>query len=134
MPRTAGERADVAGKIVERLKKDGFDPADLYFDPLIRPIATEPAQTNEVLQAIPLIKQLGGVKTVCGLSNVSFGLPNRSAINATFLSMAIKAGLDAVILDPMDKSIISALRATKALLGMDEFCADYIKAFREGKI
>lgn len=134
MPRTAGERADVAGKIVERLKKDGLDPADIYFDPLIRPIATEPAQTNEVLQAIPLIKQLGNVKTVCGLSNVSFGLPNRSAINATFLSMAIKAGLDAVILDPMDKSIISALRASKALLGMDEFCADYIKAFREGKI
>ncbi len=134
MPHTAGERFEAARNIYERVKRMGFNAENLYFDPLIRPIATEPDQAVEFLKSIPLIKGLAGAKTVCGLSNVSYGLPNRRLINAAFLSMATQAGLDAAILDPLDKRIISSLRASGALLATDEYCGEYIRAFREGKL
>jgi len=134
MPHSAEERFETAKKIYERVKTAGFNVENLYFDPLIRPIATEPDQAVEFLRSIPMIKKLEGAKTVCGLSNVSYGLPNRRLINATFLSMAIHAGLDAAILDPVDRHIVSGLRASKALTCGDEYCSEYIKAFREGKL
>ena len=134
MPNTAAERAAVALRILEKVTKLGFNTENLYFDPLIRPIATEPMQAKAFLESIPLIKALGKSKTICGLSNVSYGLPKRSLINSTFLSMAIHAGLDAAILDPSDKNIASSLFTSKALVGQDEYCASYIGAFREGKL
>ena len=134
MPNSAEERFEAARKIYERVKKDGFNVENLYFDPLIRPIATEPDQAVEFLKSLHLIKGLSGAKTICGLSNVSYGLPNRKLVNATFLSMSIHAGLDAAILDPLDKQIVSALRASKALVCKDEYCSEYIRAFREGKL
>lgn len=133
MPDTAGDRINIARVILERVKKDGFDPENLYFDPLIRPISTEPAQAGEFLRAIPMIKELGA-HTICGLSNVSFGLPDRKLINATFLSMAVHSGLDAAILDPTEKLMHSSLRASLAIMGQDEYCSGYIKAFRDGTI
>lgn len=132
MPNTAEERFAIARNIFDRVRKGGFNTESLYFDPLIRPVSTETNQAKEVLRAIPMIKSLGNAKTVCGLSNISYGLPNRSLINSIFLTMAMETGLDAAILDPLDKNIISHLKASTTLLGMDEFCADYIKAFREG--
>lgn len=134
MPDTAQARFEIAKKIFSRVRSEGFKTEFLYFDPLIRPISTEPHQAREFLKAIPLIKSLGEVKTVCGLSNISFGLPKRSLINSVFLAMAIQSGLDAAILDPLDKAISSGIAATRALLCDDEYCADYIKEFREGKL
>ncbi len=132
VPTTARERYEAAKKIFDRVRQTGIPEEDIYFDPLIRPIAVEPTQAREFLKAIPMIKGLGKVKTVCGISNISFGLPKRSIINSIFLSMAMQAGLDAVIMDPLDKNVTSGLKAAKAILCMDEYCADYIKAFREG--
>jgi 5-methyltetrahydrofolate--homocysteine methyltransferase len=134
MPDTAEARAEIAKKIFDRVTKDGFRADDLYFDPLIRPISTEPNQAHEFLRSIPMIKKLGGVKTICGLSNVSFGLPNRKVINASFLAMAVQSGLDAAILDPTDKHVVSSITAARALLCNDEYCAGYIRAFREGRL
>jgi len=131
MPDTAEERRDIARKIFDTVKKSGFDTKRLLFDPLIRPVSTEPAQGREFLRSIPLIKSLGAA-TICGLSNISFGLPNRRLINAVFLSMACQAGLDAAILDPLDGNVISAVRAAEALLGEDEYCAGYLRAYRAG--
>ena len=133
MPNTADERFKVARYIVDRVKSGGFDPSNLYFDPLIRPISTEPEQAGEFLKSISLIKSLG-VNTICGLSNVSFGLPNRKLINSVFLAMAIQSGLDAAILDPTDRLMRSALTAAEAIAGRDEYCAGYIAAFREGRL
>ena len=116
------------------MKAAGFPEEDLYFDPLVRPVSTEPGQAKEFHGSIPLIKALGNVKTICGLSNISFGLPNRSLINASFLSMAIERGLDAAIVDPLDGRLMSSLSASRALLGLDEYCGDYIRAFREGAL
>ena len=80
-----------------------------------------------------MIKSLG-VKTICGLSNVSFGLPNRGLINSIFLAMAMNEGLDAAIIDPAERHITSSLAASNTLLGDDEYCGAYIKAFRDGKL
>lgn len=133
MPDTAEDRTRIARAILDRVKKDGFDPKNLYFDPLIRPISTEPMQAKEFLRSIPMIKDLGA-NTICGLSNVSFGLPDRKLVNATFLSMAVYAGLDAAILDPTEKLMTSNVKAAIAIVGKDDYCTDYIKAFRDGNL
>jgi len=75
-----------------------------------------------------------GVHTICGLSNISFGLPKRRLLNRAFVILAISAGMDSFILDPLDKELMSLLIAAEAILGKDEYCMNYIKAFREGKI
>lgn len=134
MPDTAKDRLAIAEHIVERVKRDGFNIENLYIDALVRPISTEPAQAMEYLNSIKMIKSLGGVKTICGLSNVSYGLPNRSLINSVFLAMAMSNGLDAAIIDPGERHIASSLAASNALLANDEYCAEYIKAFREQKL
>lgn len=134
MPDTAEDRFAIAKDIVAKTGAMGFDPENIYFDPLIRPVATEPAQGKAFLGAIPLIKSISGVKTVCGLSNISYGLPKRSLINSVFLAMAAHAGLDAAILDPTDINVSSSLSVSRALLGRDEYCAEYIGAFREGRL
>jgi cobalamin-dependent methionine synthase I len=133
MPNSAEERFAIAKDILAKVSEKGFKAENLYFDPLVRPISTEPEQAKEFLRSIPMIKSLGA-RTVCGLSNISYGLPDRKIINSTFLAMAIHSGLDAAILDPTDKNIISSIRASSALLCDDEYCAEYIKAFREGRL
>jgi 5-methyltetrahydrofolate--homocysteine methyltransferase len=134
MPETGLERRDIANKLLKTVKSQGFDERRLYFDPLIRPLATEPAQAEEFLDSIPLIKELGAVNTICGLSNISFGLPRRSVINSVFLSMARARGLDAAILDPLDAQVVSAVLAGDALSGDDKYCKSYLRAFREGRL
>lgn len=133
MPSSAEERFEIAKDILTKVSAKGFNAENLYFDPLIRPISTEPEQAKEFLRSIPMIKSLG-VKTVCGLSNISYGLPYRKIINSTFLAMAIQSGLDASILDPTEKQVMSGIAAARALLCDDEYCAEYIKAFREGRL
>jgi 5-methyltetrahydrofolate--homocysteine methyltransferase len=134
MPDTAAQRFDIAKRIFDKVKKEGFDTKDLYIDALIRPISTEPMQALEFLKSLKLIKGLGDVNTICGLSNVSFGLPDRGLVNSIFLAMAMAEGLDAAIIDPTEKHIASALAASGALLGNDEYCGRYIAAFRDGKL
>jgi len=135
MPETAGERLAIAEYIVERAHKAGFSAGDLYIDALVRPISTEPVQAVEYLKSIKMIRGLGGgARTVCGLSNVSYGLPHRGLINSIFLAMAMTEGLDAAITDPCEKHIAASLAASNALMAGDEYCAEYIKAFRAGKL
>ncbi|MCK4326550.1 methyltetrahydrofolate cobalamin methyltransferase [bacterium] len=135
MPETSRERVKIARRLLELTRNYGIPPQDVYFDPLVRPVGSEAGQGLAVLRAIEGIMSLGeGVHTICGLSNISFGLPNRRLLNRTFLSMAIEAGLDAVILDPLDKNLMATLKAAEALLGKDEFCMKYITASREGEL
>jgi len=88
-----------------------------------------------VLDAIDEIRrELEGVNIISGLSNVSFGLPSRSLVNRGFLTLAIKSGLNAAILDPSDKKLMSALAAARVLLNQDPWCQAYTRAFREGRL
>ena len=119
--------------IPDAVKKYNVPLERIYFDLLVRPISTEPNQANEFLKAVSLVKKNLKAKTVCGLSNISFGLPNRKFINATFLTMSLYAGLTAAIIDPTDKQMMLTVKASETLLGQDEYCMKYIAAFREGK-
>jgi len=135
MPEDLEKRVDVAKKLADRLTSESISLDRVYFDTLIRPISTNPDQVEYVLQAVSIImKELKGAHTVCGLSNVSFGLPKRNHINRSFLSLMISAGLDAAIIDPTEPNMISTIYAGQALAGRDNFCMEYITADRAGKL
>jgi len=135
IPEKAEERFGVASRLLEELEKEGVERSRVFFDPLIYPVSTGGHFGLVALETIRLIKSsLPGTQTVCGLSNISHGLPNRKILNQAFLVMCMAAGLDAVILDPLDRRMMALLLASKALLGKDEFCSNYIAAHRAGKL
>jgi cobalamin-dependent methionine synthase I len=135
MPESAAERVAVAKVLAAALVKEGIPLEDIYFDPLVRPISTDPRYGKMVLDTTALIKQeFPQAHVICGLSNVSFGLPLRKLINQNFLVMAMTCGLDAVIIDPLDARIMSNLHATDAILGRDEYCMNYITQHRDNKL
>jgi 5-methyltetrahydrofolate--homocysteine methyltransferase len=132
--KTVDERFAVARKLIESLCAEGVAPNQIFLDPLIQPVSVQNDFGLIALEVIRRIKQqFPEVNTICGLSNVSFGLPQRTKLNRYFLTMAMAAGLDSAILDPLDRELIDAIKTAEALLGKDRFCQNYIKAFREGK-
>jgi cobalamin-dependent methionine synthase I len=133
MPETAGQRLAVADKLIQGLTGSGVALANIHVDPLVQPVATNGAYGREFLAAIELIMAgFPGVHTMCGLSNISFGLPNRKLLNRTFVSMAVARGLDGAIVDPLDTRMIAAIRAAEAIIGQDAYCQAFIKAHRAG--
>jgi 5-methyltetrahydrofolate--homocysteine methyltransferase len=135
MATTMEDKVKIAKQMVEILTKEGIALNDIYIDPLVFPIATDTQSALATLGTIEKIMQLfPGVHTICGLTNVSFGLPVRKLLNKTFLVAAISRGLDSAILDPTDRELMASLVAAEALLNRDEFCSRYIKAYREGKL
>ncbi len=132
---TAEAKLRMADKLVEKVTAAGVPLEDLFIDPLVYPLATNPVSAVQTLEAIAqIMARFPGVHTTCGLSNVSHGLPNRKLVNRTFLVAAITRGLDSAILDPTDKQIYGALKAAEVVMGKDEFCMEYITAFREGRL
>jgi len=135
MPEDAAGRVAVAEKLFARLTGAGVPADDVYFDVLIRPIATDVRQAGFCLEAVRQIRgRCPGAHFMCGMSNVSFGLPRRNLLNKTFLTLLMAAGQDGAILDPTEEGILAAVWATRALLGQDEYCLDYIGAEREGRL
>ena len=131
---TVEAKVQMAGQLVERVKAAGIPLGDLYIDPLVYPLGTNDQSALATLDAIEqIMMQFPGVHTTCGLTNVSYGLPNRKLVNRTFLVAAIDHGLDSAILDPTDKELFGALKAALMVAGKDEFCMGYISAFREGR-
>jgi 5-methyltetrahydrofolate--homocysteine methyltransferase len=129
---TAEAKLRMAGQLIEKVKMMGVPLDDLYIDPLVHPLATNDRSALATLDAIEqIMKQFPGVHTTCGLTNVSYGLPNRKLVNRTFLVAAIARGLDSAILDPTDRQLFGALKAANMIAGKDEFCMQYIAAFRE---
>lgn len=132
---TAQQKIDTASRLVERLTAAGIMLADIYVDPLVFPLATDSSAGTAALEAFrEIMRRFPGVHTICGLTNVSHGLPARKLINRTFLLTATAVGLDAAILDPTDRELIAALCAGQVVLGRDEYCLGYLKAFRAGKL
>ncbi|SHM81200.1 5-methyltetrahydrofolate--homocysteine methyltransferase [Caldanaerovirga acetigignens] len=120
IPESAEKRLKVAQKIVECAEKYGIDRNFIFIDCLCLAAGVHQNQTLETLKAISLIKKELGVKTTLGISNISHGLPFRKTLNAAFLSMAIKEGLDLPIIDPLSEEVVYALRASDLLTGRDE--------------
>jgi 5-methyltetrahydrofolate--homocysteine methyltransferase len=123
-------RFEVAKRIVERAADHGIDRADIVVDPLIMPIG---ALGNAGRAAFHLIRRLREelkVNTTCGASNVSFGLPNRHGLNATFLAMAIGAGMTSAITNPLHAEEIAGIMGADVLMGHDPDCRRWLRAFR----
>jgi len=134
MPETAEQRLAIAEKLVGELVKNNVSPENIYVDPLVQPIATNSEFGREFLKAIELIvNQLEGIHTICGLSNISYGLPERKVLNQTFASMAVAKGLTGIIMNPLDKQMMANVIAAEALIGKDEFCMGYLSAYRSKK-
>lgn len=135
MAETAEVKLDLAGQLVEKVTAAGIPLDDLYIDPLLYPLSADTNSALATLEAIEqIMKEFPGVHTTCGLTNVSYGLPERKLINRTFLVSAITRGLDSVILDPTDKALYGSFKAALMVIGKDEYCSEYIRAFRENRL
>jgi len=135
MPETADDRFKIAETLVEGLTKIGMKPGDIYIDPLIRPVGTGSHYGVVALETMRNVKErFPEVHIMCGLSNISHGLPARKIINQVFLISAMNAGMDGAILDPLDKKLMTFLYACEAVLGHDDFCVNYLEKYREGLI
>lgn len=134
MPQTVDERLTIADELVNNLVKKNVALENIYVDPLVQPLSTDVRFGIEFLNSIEIImKTFPGIHTVCGLSNISYGLPERKFLNQTFMVMAIIKGLDGAIVDPLDKKMMATIIAGEALAGKDEWCANYLAAYREKK-
>ncbi|MBC8275698.1 MAG: dihydropteroate synthase [Chloroflexi bacterium] len=135
MPTTVEERVAVSSKLIKKLTDAGTPLEMIYVDPLIQPISVDVNMGLAALGAIrKIMHDFPGVNTICGLSNVSFGLPERRIINRNFLALCISYGLSAVILDPTDKELMTTLITVEMLLGRDEYCGNYIEAYQNGRL
>jgi 5-methyltetrahydrofolate--homocysteine methyltransferase len=135
LPATAEQRLKIARRLARAAFTAGIAPQDLFIDPLAKSVATENDQGLALLEAVAKIKEaLPGCHIICGLSNVSFHMPARALLNRTFLTMAMARGMDAVILDPLDRALMASLCAAQVLLGRDEMCAGYLQAYRAGRL
>ncbi|MBI5052469.1 MAG: dihydropteroate synthase [Chloroflexi bacterium] len=124
-------RLSVARKIVQRAADHGIPASDVVIDPLTLAIATDSQATKTTLETMRLIQRELGVNMVCGASNVSFGLPDRSPINAAFISMAMQNGLTSAITDPTNAVLRQAILASDLLLGKDDYAMNWIADFRK---
>jgi cobalamin-dependent methionine synthase I len=135
MPKTAEDRLRVGLPLVERLLAAGVREEDVIVDPLLMPISVDSEHGNHAFRTITEFKrQYPNIQVSVGLTNVSFGLPERRWLNRAALLLAMGAGLDAVICDPTDRDLMAMLLAAEALLGRDEFCANYLSAARAGRL
>lgn len=128
IPETAQGRIDIAKKIIKTAESYGIDKKDLVVDALVMTISTNKDNAKETLKAVDYIRHELGVGTVLGVSNISFGLPKREAINTAFFTLALKAGLSAGIINPLSESMMNAYYSYNALEGFDDNCTQYIES------
>jgi 5-methyltetrahydrofolate--homocysteine methyltransferase len=135
MPTIARDVIDRAVRLVEGLEGIGIRRECIHIDPLIQPISNDGTKGVMAMEAVKgIIHELPGVHTICGLSNISFGLPQRKIINRTFLCLLTGAGLDGAIIGPLDDKIMAMLKTTLMLIGKDDYCEGYLKSIRAGQI
>ena len=131
IPKDVAGRLAVARRILERTRAAGVPDEQVYFDPLAIAVSTRQDGGLVALDTMRSLRaEAPAVRFSIGLSNISFGLPARRVVNRVFLALALQAGLDAAILDPLDESLISELFGAELVLGRDRFCRKYTTAFR----
>jgi cobalamin-dependent methionine synthase I len=135
MPTTVDERVQVGAQLINELTNEGIPLEKIYVDPLVQPVSVDTGMGTAVLGAIhKIMNEFPGVNTICGLSNISFGLPMRKVINRNFLALCMASGLSAAILDPTDQQLMATLLSTDMLLGRDEYCENFIEGYQSGRI
>lgn len=134
IPYDAAKKVEIAISLVEKAAKHGITPDRIHIDPLVMALSTENKSMCSFTETTKQVKSLyPKIKITSGLSNISFGMPARKIVNVCFMVLAIYAGMDSAILDPLDKKMMGAIFATEALMGEDRFCRKYNSAYRQGK-
>lgn len=134
IPNTAQERFEIAKTITQKALSYGIAREDIYIDCLTLTASVQQKEVVETLKAIEMVKQRLGVKTTLGVSNISFGLPNRSLINTTFLNLAMSKGLDLPIINPNLKAMMDTIDAFNVLYNVDKGSVEYISKHNEIKV
>jgi 5-methyltetrahydrofolate--homocysteine methyltransferase len=133
IPTGVDDRLAVIRRLVEATRGAGIPDERVYIDPLVMAVSTNTASARIALDVMRLVRaEYPAAHLTSGLSNVSFGLPLRSLVNRTYLTLAMAAGLDSAILDPLDRELRAALIATELVLGSDRHCLGYTRAYRAG--
>lgn len=131
IPETTEKRLEIAEKIINRAKSFGIREEDIYIDCLTLTVSAQQSGAVQTLQALERVKEKYNVKTVLGVSNISFGLPQRPLVNQTFLTMALERGLDLPIINPGVFGMAGAVRSFRVLKGYDEESRDYIAKYSD---
>ena len=129
IPETAQERFEIAKKIIDTAKEYGIDKKDIVIDVLAMTISSDKMGALTTLKALEMVRNNLGVNTVLGVSNISFGLPQREHINTAFYTLAMQKGLTSAIINPSSESMMKAYYSYRALAGLDDNCSDYINTF-----
>lgn len=130
-PTGVDDRVETTDFLVEKLTGAGVAVSDIFVDPCVLPASSAPGSGKDFILAIQKIKEkYPEIHITGGLSNVSYGLPNRKLLNRIFIAMCIAAGLDSAIANPMDREFMDAISAAEALIGLDEYCMNYLTAQR----
>lgn len=131
IPKTVDKRMSIAGKIIERATKIGIPQEDIIIDPLALAMGTEDEAGKVTLDSTEAIVKEFGANITTGCSNISFGIPDRTFINASFIAMAIRCGLTCPITNPLNEQIHIAILAADLCMGRDEYASDWINAYRK---
>jgi len=135
IPDHSKTRVEIAEKLIKILTDIGVPLQDIFIDPLVVPIGTDDKNGLVTMETIRSVKEAHPeVRIVTGLSNISFGLPERKLINQVFMILTMSCGMDAAIIDPTDKRMMAVIRTATTLLGKDHFCCEYIRSYRDGKL
>ena len=135
LPKSSEQAFDNAGRIIEALEKLGVKRERIFVDPLVEAISVDNNNGPKALDTIKNIRDnFEGVNIICGLSNISFGLPERFLVNRTFIAIAISYGLNAAIADPLDKKLMTAAIVAEMLAGKDKHSRKYLTKFRKKEI
>lgn len=133
IPAISEQRMEVVRYVMQAAQACGVPDENVYIDPLALTLATNTESALIALETMRAIRrEFPDAHLTMGLSNISFGLPARSYINRTFLILALAAGLDSAILDPLDREVMAALVAARLVLGQDRHCLEYTRAYRSG--
>ncbi|HHU05532.1 MAG TPA: methyltetrahydrofolate cobalamin methyltransferase [Clostridiales bacterium] len=135
IPKNAADRLRVFDAIMAKAEKFGIAPDRIHIDPLVEMLCTSENGIETVVEVMTEVKKRYPTIHITGAaSNISFNLPARKLLNQVFMTLAMNYGMDSAILDPLDRGMLGTIFATEAMLGLDEFCIEYITAFREGRI
>lgn len=133
IPKTIEHRMRVFHNIMEKAKEYNIEPSRLHIDPLVVTLSTDEEALLSFVECCRQIREAyPDIHITSGLSNISFGLPMRKYINIPFMVLSINAGMDSAIVDPTNTDMLGVIYGAEALLGIDDYCLNYIEAYRDG--
>ncbi len=129
IPQKAQDRFKIAKKIVDKAMEYGIKKQDIFIDCLSLTVSAQQEEAIETLKCIKMVKEDLGVKTILGVSNISFGVPNRKALNSSFLTLTLGYGLDLPIINPNEENMMEAINSFKVIKNIDKNCVEYINKY-----